>query len=111
MHVDVAKRLFKPRADFYDSRECTPEDVFFVVEVADTTLRYDRNVKLPRYAAAGIPEVWIEDLKNDCLLVYRDRTEKNFATSLTLHRGDSISPLAFPSVTFRIEDLIGRRTS
>ena len=64
--------VLKPVADFYASRECRPDDVFFLVEVSDTTLRYDRNIKLPRYAAAGVCEVWIEDLKNDLLLVYRN---------------------------------------
>ena len=99
--------VFKPRADFYVSERPTPADVFFLVEVADTTLRYDRNVKVPRYAAAGIAEVWIEDLKGDSLLVYRDPAEKTFKTSLTLHRGDSVSPLAFPAVKFKVEDLLG----
>lgn len=99
--------VLKPRADFYGSKKCTPEDVLLVVEVADTTLRYDRNVKVPRYAAAGILEVWIEDLKSDLLLVYRDPAEKIFKTAITLHRGDSISPLAFPEVTFKVEDLLG----
>jgi len=99
--------VFKPRADFYASERPTPADVLFLVEVADTTLRYDRNVKVPRYAAAGIAEVWIEDLKGDSLLVYHDPAEKTFKTSLTLHRGDSVSPLAFPAVKFKVEDLLG----
>lgn len=77
-----------------------------MVEIADTTLRYDRNVKLPRYAAAGVAEVWIEDLKSGLLLVYRDPLEKTYRTSLTVHRGDSISPLAFPATTFRLDDLL-----
>src|SRR5262249_52216070 len=99
--------VLKPAPDFYASRERRPGDVFLVVEVSDTTLRYDKNLKLPRYAAAGVAEVWIEDLRNDLLLVYRDPGEKGFKTSLILHRGDSISPLAFPKVTFKIDDLIG----
>ena len=99
--------VLKPVPDFYASRECTPEDVFFMVEISDTTLRYDKNIKLPRYAAAGVAEVWIEDLKNDLILVYRNPAEKAFKTSLVLHRGDSISPLAFPKVTFKVSDLLG----
>ena len=99
--------VLKPVPDFYASRERRPEDVLFIVEVSDTTLRYDKNVKLPRYATAGVVEVWIEDLKNDLLLVYRDPAEKAFKTYLVLHRGDSISPLAFPKVTFKVDDLLG----
>lgn len=99
--------VFKPRSDFYAARKPTPKDVLFVVEVADTSLRYDGNVKLPRYGAAGIPEVWIEDLKNDLLLVYRDPQHDSYKTSLTLQRGDSVSPIAFPDIRFAIDDLIG----
>ena len=99
--------VLKPVADFYASRKCSPADVLFLVEVSDTTLRYDKNIKLPRYAAAGVAEVWIEDLKNELLLVYRNPAEKGFGTSLVLHRGDSISPLAFPKVTFKVDDLLG----
>jgi len=99
--------VFKPRSDFYAARKPTPEDVLFTVEVADTSLRYDRNVKLPRFAVAGIPEVWIEDLKNDCLLVYRDPQRNNYKTSFTLQRGDAVSPIAFPGISFAIDDLFG----
>ena len=55
--------VLKSRKDFYASKKPEPADALLVVEVADTSLSYDRDVKLPRYAAAGVPEVWIEDLK------------------------------------------------
>ena len=99
--------VFKPRSDFYAAKKPTPDDVLFAVEVADTTLRFDRNVKVPRFAAAGIPEVWIEDLKKELLLVYRDPRGDNYATSLTLRRADSVSPVAFPDIRFSIDDLFG----
>ena len=99
--------VFKPRSDFYDGKKPMPEDVLFAVEVADTSLRYDRNVKLPRFAAAGIPEMWIEDLNNDVLLVYRDPQGNHYESVLTLKRGDFVSPLAFPNVRFAIDDLFG----
>ena len=72
-----------------------------------TSLAYDRAVKVPRYCAARIAEVWIEDLTKELLLIYRSPADKGYAVSLTLHRGDAISPLAFPEVTFTIEDLLG----
>src|SRR5262245_28125691 len=97
--------VLKPVPDFYASRECRPDDVLFLVEVSDTTLKYDKNIKLPRYAAAGVVEVWIEDLTNNLLLVFRNPAGKAFQTSLVLHPGDSISPLAFPEVTLKVDDL------
>jgi hypothetical protein len=62
---------------------------------------------LPRYAAAGIPEVWIENLEEDLLLVYRHPVGKAYTTSLTLRRGDSVSLMAFPDVVFKVEDFLG----
>jgi Uma2 family endonuclease len=54
---DVA--LLRPRADFYAGGHPTPADVLLLVEVVDTSLRYERDVKVPLYARAGIPEVWL----------------------------------------------------
>src|SRR5918912_896850 len=65
---DVA--LLKPRADFYAHQHPTPDDVLLIIEVADTTVLYDRNVKVPLYARAGIPEVWLVDLQQDLIEVY-----------------------------------------
>jgi Uma2 family endonuclease len=102
---DIA--VLKRRADYYASRLPTPDDTFFVVEVSDTTLRYDTNVKLPIYARSGIAEVWIANLQEDLLLVCRDPDAKTYKIQLTLRRGDPISPLAFSEVVFKVEDLLG----
>ena len=99
--------LLKPRADYYAAKHPYAEDALLVLEVSDTTLRYDRNVKLPHYAAAGIPEVWIENLQEDLLLVCRDPSGNDYKTQLTLQRGDSVSIAAFPDVTFNVADLLG----
>jgi len=99
--------VFKPRADFYFPDRPSPKDVLLIVEVSDSTLRRDRRIKLPRFAAAGIPEVWIEDLKHDLILVFRDPDGREYLTQLILRRGDSISPLAFQISTFLVDDLIG----
>jgi len=103
--------VFKPRADFYASGAPTPADVLFLVEVSDSTIRRDRSIKLPRFATYGIPEVWIEDLNHDLILVYRDPEENQYRTQFTVRHGDSISPLAFPNTTFLVDDLIGQEPS
>ena len=64
-------------------------------------------MKLPIYARTGVSEVWIENLQEDLLLVCRDPAGKGYSTQLTLRRGDSISPLAFPDVVLKIEELLG----
>ncbi len=98
--------VLRPRTDDYAAKKVRAEDALLLVEVSDTTLRYDRNIKLPRYAAAGIPEVWIEDLGAGELLVYRDLEEKTYSIALTLHQGDSISPIAFPDVALDVGEIL-----
>jgi Uma2 family endonuclease len=99
--------VLKARPDFYRSKRRGPEDVLLLVEVSDTTLRYDRNVKLRRYAAAGILEVWIEDLNENLLLVCREPAGDQYTIELTFRREESVSPLAFPEAIFKVEDLLG----
>jgi Uma2 family endonuclease len=99
--------VLKPRADYYASKSHTPEDTFLVIEVSDTTVRYDTNVKLPIYARTGVAEVWIENLQEDLLLVCREPTAGKYQSQLQLRRGDSVSPLAFADVVFKVEELLG----
>ena len=99
--------LLKPLADFYAEKRLSWEDALLVIEVSDTTIRRDRNVKLPLYAKAGVLELWIEDLKKDTIFVYRDPGLTTYATTLVLRRGDPICIAAFPDVVFQVSDLLG----
>jgi Uma2 family endonuclease len=98
--------VFKPRADFYAKKHPTIKDVLFIVEVSDTTLSYDQKIKLPRYAAAAIPEVWIEDLKAEVLHVYRKPTGETYKSAQKLYPGDSVSPLCLSDATFGVDELL-----
>src|ERR1051325_2458824 len=62
--------LLKPRKDYYSDSHPTPEDVLVVIEVVDASLRYDRSVKLPLYARAGIREAWLIILQRQVVDVY-----------------------------------------
>jgi len=99
--------VLKPRPDLYREKRVWAEDALLVVEVADTTLEYDCNVKVPLYAASGVPEVWIEDLKRRRLLVYRDPDGKHYKTQLVLNREDAVSIATLADVAFTFNDLIG----
>jgi Uma2 family endonuclease len=66
---DIA--LLAPRADFYKSAHPRSADVMLIVEVADASLRYDRQIKVPLYARHAIAEVWIADIERDILTRYR----------------------------------------
>ena len=62
--------ILKPRADFYRHAHPTPEDIYLVIEVAETSLRYDRDIKIPLYAKHGIAEVWLVDLESKQLTTF-----------------------------------------
>ncbi len=73
---DIA--LLRPRSD-YRRGHPGPDDVLLLIEVADSSLRYDREVKIPRYARAGIPEVWLVDLGGSALSIYREPGASGYA--------------------------------
>jgi Uma2 family endonuclease len=100
---DVA--LLRPRADFYRSAHPMPADVFLLVEVADSTLAYDAQVKLPLYARHGIPEVWLVDLPNQQLVAHSDPTPTGFLQVQTLAVLSVVSPLSLPGVTVDLSGL------
>ena len=77
------------------------------MEISDSSLKYDRDVKLPIYASAGIPEVWIADLTMNVLHVYRDPSGKTYTTSLRFRRGESLSAVRLPQVQVTVDGLLG----
>ena len=109
--VDVLEVLLKFLQDFYASTEAAEKDAFLVIEVSDSSLRYDRGPKLAVYAKHGVREVWIEDLTNNTLLVFRDLSPQGYATSLVFKHGDSVAPLAFPEFSIEVDDLLGTKTA
>ncbi|HLZ73189.1 MAG TPA: Uma2 family endonuclease [Dehalococcoidia bacterium] len=104
---DVA--ILRPREDFYESGLPGPADVLLLIEIADTSLEYDRDVKLPLYAAAGSIEVWIEDLNGERMLVYREPKDGQYTRMQVIERGGTLAPLAFPELTLALDDLLGSR--
>jgi Uma2 family endonuclease len=82
-------------------------DALLVVEVSESSIRYDRGPKLRVYARHGVHEVWIEDLNTDTVLVFRDAEGGVYKTQFTLQPGDSIAPLAFPELSLSVSSLLG----
>ena len=102
---DVA--LLRPREDFYRSNLPTQQDALLLIEVSQSTLRYDRTVKLPLYAIARIPEVWIVNLADNVVEVYRNPEGSAYQATATLSGGEVVSPEAFPSLELPVVDLLG----
>jgi Uma2 family endonuclease len=99
--------LIKSRPDFYEHKHPGPEDVLLIMEIADSSLERDREVKLALYAIAGIRECWIEDIQADTLLVFRDPMEDHYHTILKFQRGQTLAPLALPEVQFSVDGILG----
>jgi len=99
--------LLLPRDDFYAQGHPTPADVLLVVEVADTTQRYDRNVKMPLYARAGIPEAWLVDLVEEAVYVYSRPSDGVYQEVRRLQRGEPLSPQMLPHVTLSVDAILG----
>jgi Uma2 family endonuclease len=102
--------VIKPRGNAYMEAHPHPDDVLLLIEVADTSLEYDREIKLPRYAASEIPEVWIVNLVENIIEVYckpfvasgigRYRIRTNFV------EGDILTPQAFPDLKIAVSDVL-----
>ncbi len=100
--------LLAPSEDFYATSKPTSSDARLVIEVADTSLAYDRDIKLPLYAQAGIQEFWIVNLVELMVEVYRQPLPSgSYALRTDFVRGDMLSALAFSEVTLAIDSMLG----
>ena len=84
-----------------------PEEVLVLVEVSDSTLQHDRNVKLPRYARAGIPEVWIVDRQGEMVERYNAPHEDGYRRTERARRGESLASEALPGLIVPVNDALG----
>lgn len=102
---DVA--LLRLRDDFYRDALPSPSDVLLVIEVADTTVGYDRQVKLPLYARAGIGEVWIVNLPESQLEIYAAPAGDAYQTIKHLKPGDEAQAQTVNGLHVSVADVLG----
>jgi Uma2 family endonuclease len=98
--------LLQPRADYYATAHPVPSEVLLLVEVSDSTIDFDRDVKVPNYARSGIQEVWLWDLDVNCLEVYRFPTANGYTSIQKFERGEMVSPLAFPEFEVSVDFIL-----
>jgi Uma2 family endonuclease len=96
-----------PRDDFYRSATARPQEVLLVVEIAHSSLRYDRNVKIPLYARHNIPEVWIVDLVGSCVEVYRESEGDTYTQVIRISPDGVLQPLMLPGVEISAKAVLG----
>jgi hypothetical protein len=89
----------------YNKVHPSPEDVFLLIEVVDSSVRKAQGPRLELYAEAGIRDYWIVNFRGRCIEVYREPQGVNFRSIETYTPGQEIHPLAFPDVALAVSRL------
>lgn len=101
---DIA--ILQYREDYYTKSHPTPKETLLVIEVANSSLEKDQKVKLPLYAEAGIPEVWIVNLQDHQLEQYREPSEKDYTNIRILRTGDVVEQNVVGRI--EVEQILGK---
>ena len=99
--------LLRPRTDFYAEAHPSAVDVLLAVEVADTSIDYDREVKLPLYAQAGLPEVWLIDLQESRIEVYARPQGGAYQQRVEVTADATLTSLTVASLELAAADILG----
>lgn len=99
--------LLKHRYDFYADKHPGPEDVLLVVEVAETSQEYDREVKIPHYAQAGIPEAWLVDLKKEMIESYSKPSPQGYKEVRKYQSGKHLTSHSITDLKLSVDDILG----
>jgi Uma2 family endonuclease len=99
--------LVRPPLAAYRDANAAPGDVLLLVEVSDTSLGYDQQIRAPLYAEAGIPEFWIVDLVNEVVQVQRKPAGNRYRAAEQVGRGGTVAPAAFPDLALSVDALLG----
>lgn len=99
--------LLRLREDFYAAGKATAKDVLLLVEVSDSTVRYDRNVKLRLYAEAKIIEVWLVNLPRQVLEVYIEPENGKYKIIKKYEKTQTVAPKLLPEIKLKVSDIIG----
>jgi Uma2 family endonuclease len=102
---DIA--VLAPRDDMYSRSHATPGEILLLVEVADSSLTFDRGRRASRYSASGVTETWVVDLDGEQVLVMRSPGPGGYDEVRSLRRGDPLDIRALPGVVFDVEDVLG----
>jgi Uma2 family endonuclease len=101
---DVA--VLRPKTDFYLSGHPNPTDILLLIEVAASSLDYDREVKAPLYASKGVAEYWLVDVNEEVISRYMNPAAGVYQTVAHHRRGESIAPSLLPDCVLEIDELL-----
>jgi Uma2 family endonuclease len=103
---DVA--LLQPRDDFYETAHPQPQDIFLLIEVADSTVMYDREEKIPLYAEANIREVWLVDINAQIVEVYQQPTGAGYQVIQKFTIGENLTIATFPDIKITVNEIFSQ---
>lgn len=98
--------LQRPSREYINGDNPPASDLRMIVEIAVTSLAYDMGAKARKYAQAGVPDYWVEDVEGRRIVVHRDPTPEGYASILPFSEEETVSPLAAPNVSFRVGDFL-----
>ena len=99
--------LLRPRRDFYRRAPALPEDTLLAIEVSDSTLAYDRRVKVPLYARHGVPETWLVDVQGERLTRHLEPLGGSYAREIPIELSIPLELVALPDVSVDLSPLFG----
>lgn len=99
--------ILRRRTDFYLSGHPQPQDILLLIEVADTTVETDREVKILLYAEANIIEVWLVDIDGECVEVYRQPSPTGYQNIQKFYRGQTLSIQTLPDINLTVDEVLG----
>jgi Uma2 family endonuclease len=99
--------LLRLRDDFYRDAHPVPADVLLIIEVAETTLAYDREIKVPLYAKAGVAETWIVNLTEEQIEVYAEPAGGTYQTVFNFRRGEEARAHTIATLAVGVTDVLG----
>jgi Uma2 family endonuclease len=97
--------VLRRRQPAYKDAEATQRDVDLLIEVAESSLRYDRFVKLRLYAETGIQDSWIVDCAVEVVEIHREPTADGYRSVVRVTGDSAVTPLAYPDVSLRLADI------
>jgi|HubBroStandDraft_6_1064221.scaffolds.fasta_scaffold696809_2 Uma2 family endonuclease len=102
---DIA--ILRRRDDYYRHAHPQPQDIYALIEVARSSLKYDSGRKLLAYARAGIAEYWIANLVHSNLTRFTQPNELGYAESRTFAHGEVVTLCTEPPIEFGVDELLG----
>jgi Uma2 family endonuclease len=99
--------LLKARADFYAESHPEPEDVLLLIEVSDSTVDFDREVKRALYAEAGIGEFWLVNLKENTIECHSQPKNKTYRLTQISEKGETVKSVSIENLRLKVEDILG----